>query len=153
MKYRLTSDEEEEEVKAEGEEDEDSASVLQVAIPGDGDCFYLAIVEAFLRDGVDIVALFTGRMGCEVQYLFKHLSCHQKRQEAILSESAPPPCTGNGQWSEVSEACSGLCNHSPNPCISPRELSGADCAQTANGLHNGMSTGWLGGLCLHGGCC
>ena len=91
MKYRLTSDEEEEEVKSEGEEDEDSASVLQVAIPGDGDCFYSAIVEAFLRDGVDIVALFTGRMGCEVQYLFKHLSCHQKRQEAILSESAPPP--------------------------------------------------------------
>ena len=65
MKYRLTSDEEE--VKAEGEEDEDSASVLQVAIPGDGDCFYSAIVEAFLRDGVDIVALLTGRMGCEVQ--------------------------------------------------------------------------------------
>ena len=67
MKYRLTSDEEEEEVTAEGEEDEDSASVLQVAIPGDGDCFYSAIVEAFLRDGVDIVALLTGRMGCEVQ--------------------------------------------------------------------------------------
>ena len=67
MKYRLTSDEEEEEVKAEGEEEEDGASVLQVAIPGDGDCFYSAIVEAFLRDGVDIVALLTGRMGCEVQ--------------------------------------------------------------------------------------
>ena len=72
MKYRLTSDEEEKEVKAEGEEDEDSASVLQVAIPGDGDCFYSAIVEAFLKDGVDIVQIFAGRVGCEVEF-FQHL--------------------------------------------------------------------------------
>ena len=50
-----------------GEEEE--ASVLQVSIPGDGDCFYSAIVEAFLRDGVDIVSLFAGRMGCEVNIL------------------------------------------------------------------------------------
>ena len=85
MRYRLTSDvkdeeeveavEEKEEAKAEDEED--SASVLQVAIPGDGDCFYSAIVEAFLREGVDIVACFAGRMGCEVKYL-QHLSCCQK---------------------------------------------------------------------------
>ena len=88
MRYRLTSDvkdeeeveavEEKEEAKAKEEEDEeDSASVLQVAIPGDGDCFYSAIVEAFLREGVDIVARFAGRMGCEVKYL-QHLSCCQK---------------------------------------------------------------------------
>ena len=48
---------------------EEEASVLQVSIPGDGDCFYSAIVEAFLRDGVDIVSLFAGRMGCEVNIL------------------------------------------------------------------------------------
>ena len=48
----------------EGEEEVDN--VFQVAIPGDGDCFYSAIVEAFLRNGVDVVSLFAGRIGCEV---------------------------------------------------------------------------------------
>ena len=56
-----------------GEEEEDEAeeeeASVQVSIPGDGDCFYSAIVEAFLRDGVDIVSLFAGRMGCEVNIL------------------------------------------------------------------------------------
>ena len=41
-------------------------NVFEVAIPGDGDCFYSAIVEAFLRNGVDVVSLFAGRIGCEV---------------------------------------------------------------------------------------
>ena len=41
--------------------------MLQVTIPGDGDCFYAAVVEAFLREGVDISALLTGRLGCKVE--------------------------------------------------------------------------------------
>ena len=48
-------------------EEEDDATDLQVTIPGDGDCFYAAVVEAFLREGVDITALFTGRLGCKVE--------------------------------------------------------------------------------------
>ena len=65
-----TEEEEEEEEQVEADEEEEDASVLQVTIPGDGDCFYLAIVEAFLREGVDVVSLFAGRMGCEVQKSF-----------------------------------------------------------------------------------
>ena len=41
--------------------------MLQVTIPADGDCFYAAVVEAFLREGVDITAFFTGRVGCKVE--------------------------------------------------------------------------------------
>ena len=72
---KTLEEEEEDEDEAEEEEgDEDEAeegeeevdNVFQVAIPGDGDCFYSAIVEAFLRNGVDVVSLFAGRMGCEV---------------------------------------------------------------------------------------
>ena len=76
-----TEEEEEGEEQVEADEEEEDASVLQVAIPGDGDCFYLAIVEAFLREGVDVVSLFAGRMGCEVQKSF----CQQKKGE-VLSE-------------------------------------------------------------------
>ena len=65
-------DENSEEEAEEEEEEEDDASVLQVAISGDGDCFYSAIVEAFLKDGVDIVQIFAGRVGCEVEF-FQHL--------------------------------------------------------------------------------
>ena len=60
--YETTDEEEEDAV-----EEEDGATVLQVTIPGDGDCFYAAVVEAFLREGVDITALFTGRVGCKVE--------------------------------------------------------------------------------------
>ena len=66
MRYALEETLGEEE---EDEAEEEEASVLQVSIPGDGDCFYSAIVEAFLRDGVDIVSLLAGRMGCEVNIL------------------------------------------------------------------------------------
>ena len=48
-------------------EEEDDATMLQVTIPADGDCFYAAVVEAFLREGVDISALLTGRLGCKVE--------------------------------------------------------------------------------------
>ena len=60
--YETTDDEEGDAV-----EEEDDATVLQVTIPGDGDCFYAAVVEAFLREGVDISAFFTGRVGCKVE--------------------------------------------------------------------------------------
>ena len=68
MRYALEEtlgEEEEDEAK-----EEEASVLLQVSIPGDGDCFYSAIVEAFLRDGVDIVSLFAGwGMGCEVNIL------------------------------------------------------------------------------------
>ena len=48
-------------------EEEEDATMLQVTIPADGDCFYAAVVEAFLREGVDISALLTGRLGCKVE--------------------------------------------------------------------------------------
>ena len=66
MRYTLEETLEDEDQAEEGE------SVFQVAIPGDGDCFYSAIVEAFLRNGVDVVSLFAGRIGCEV-VLLTHL--------------------------------------------------------------------------------
>ena len=93
MRCNLEETSEEEEVNTEEEEDgEDDASILPVAIPGDGDCFYLAIVEAFLREGIDIVQRFIGKIGCEVQNTSIHMS-------VMFFKS------GNGQWGEVSEAC------------------------------------------------
>ena len=41
--------------------------MLQVTIPADGDCFYAAVVEAFLRERIDITAFFTGRLGSKVK--------------------------------------------------------------------------------------
>ena len=72
MRYTLeetTEDEYETTDEEEGDtlEVEDDVSMLQVTIPGDGDCFYAAVVEAFLREGVDISALLTGRLGCKVE--------------------------------------------------------------------------------------
>ena len=58
-----TTDEEEEDTL----EEEDDVSMLQVTIPGDGDCFYAAVVEAFLRERIDITAFFTGRLGSKVK--------------------------------------------------------------------------------------
>ena len=72
LEETLEEDENSEEEAEEEEEEEDDASVLQVAIRGDGDCFYSAIVEAFLKDGVDIVQIFAGRVGCEVEF-FQYL--------------------------------------------------------------------------------
>ena len=48
-------------------EEEDDITMHQVTIPADGDCFYAAVVEAFLREGVDITAFFTGRLGSKVE--------------------------------------------------------------------------------------
>ena len=74
MRYTLeetTEDECEKTDEEEGDtvtvEEEDDATMLQVTIPGDGDCFYAAVVEAFLREGVDITALLTGGLGCKVE--------------------------------------------------------------------------------------
>ena len=72
MRYTLedtTEDEYETTDEKEGDtlEEEEDATMLQVTIPADGDCFYAAVVEAFLREGVDITALFTGRVGCKVE--------------------------------------------------------------------------------------
>ena len=66
MRYTL-KETTEDEYETTDEEEGDDATVLQVTIPGDGDCFYAAVVEAFLREGVDISALFTGRLGCKVE--------------------------------------------------------------------------------------
>ena len=66
-------------------------------IPGDGDCFYLAIVEAFLREGIDIVQRFIGKIGCEVQ--------NTSIQMSVMFSKL-----GNGQWGEVSEACRCRCD-------------------------------------------
>ena len=111
MRYTLEDNLEEEE----GDQtEEEEASVLEVAIPGDGDCFYLAVVEAFLREGVDVVSLFAGRMGCEVEFF------GQKWKDEILSE----PHTGNGQWSEVLEARSCRGNQSGRLCLPPAESPG-----------------------------
>ena len=60
--YETTDEEEEDAV-----DEKDDATMHQVTIPADGDCFYAAVVEAFLREGVDITALFTGRVGCKVE--------------------------------------------------------------------------------------
>ena len=93
MRCNLEETSEEEEVNTDEEEDgEDDASILPVAIPGDGDCFYLAIVEAFLREGIDIVQRFIGKIGCEVQ--------NTSIQMSVMFSKL-----GNGQWGEVSEAC------------------------------------------------
>ena len=72
MRYTLedtTEDEYETTDQVEGDtlEEEDDATTLQVTIPADGDCFYAAVVEAFLREGVDITAFFTGSLGCKVE--------------------------------------------------------------------------------------
>ena len=72
MRYTLediTEDEYETTDEEEGGqvEEEDDANVLRVTIPADGDCFYAAVVEAFLSEGVDITTLFTGRLGCKVE--------------------------------------------------------------------------------------
>ena len=72
MRYTLedtTEDEYETTDQVEGDtlEEEDDATTLQVTIPADGDCFYAAVVEAFLREGVDITAFFTGSLGYKVE--------------------------------------------------------------------------------------
>ena len=71
MRYTLEETTEDECDKTDEEEgdtvtvkEDDDATMLQV---GDGDCFYAAVVEAFLREGVDISAFFTGRVGCKVE--------------------------------------------------------------------------------------
>ena len=39
------------------DEDVEAGGVEEVAIEGDGDCFYSAIVEAFKRQGIDVTSL------------------------------------------------------------------------------------------------
>ena len=46
---------------------EEGEEVQEVAIKGDGDCFYSAIVEAFSRNGPDIPSCFTDLPGAEVK--------------------------------------------------------------------------------------
>ena len=40
-----------------GEENTEDEEVFEVAIEGDGDCFYSSIVEAFRREGVSLCSL------------------------------------------------------------------------------------------------
>ena len=53
-------EEDDEDCEAAGVEEapiEEAGGVQEVAIEGDGDCFYSAIVEAFNRQGIDVTSL------------------------------------------------------------------------------------------------
>ena len=51
---------------------EEGEEVQEVAIEGDGDCFYSAIVEAFSRNGPDIPSSLTDLPGAEVKIFYSN---------------------------------------------------------------------------------